>query len=181
MKQAALIVIDVQRGMFAFDVQPYDGDAVLARINMLVSRARQASIPVVFIQHDGGAGHPLEKPHANWAVHPATGYCDDDIIVEKQHCDAFQGTELQQLLADLKVKTLVLTGMMSEFCVDTTCRRAFSLGYKVVLASDSHTTISKPNLSAQLIVEHHNNILAGNFADLLPAANITFQPNEASQ
>lgn len=180
MSGTALIVIDVQRGMFASSEQPYDGDGVLSRINDLVSRARLASVPLIFVQHDGGPGHPLEKPLENWAVHPATGYRGGDIVVEKRHCDAFQDTRFQELLTDLGVTTVVLTGMMSEFCVDTTCRRAFSLGYEVVLVSDAHTTFSKPHLSADRIIQHHNEILTDNFATAKAAASIDFQQLEAT-
>lgn len=176
MTATALIVIDVQRGMFAFQDQPHGGVGVLSRIANLVERARNASMPVIFVQHDGGAGHPLEKPGDNWRIHPDTGYREGDIVVEKRNCDAFHDTNLQQLLTDKAAETLVLCGMMSEFCVDTTCRRAFSLGYKVVLASDAHTTFSKPHLSADKIIEHHNEVLAGNFATALPAADVRFEP-----
>lgn len=181
MSRAALLVIDVQRGMFAWEQQPYDGAAMLARIEDLAARARAAAVPVIFIQHDGGAGHPLEKPLDNWRIHPGTGYRDGDLVVEKRHCDAFQDTALQALLSELCVDTVVLTGMMTEFCVDTTCRRAFSLGLKVILASDAHTTFAKPYLSAERIVQHHNAILADNFATTQPAAAIDFKPYEALQ
>lgn len=181
MTGTALIVIDVQRGMFASAEQPHDGEAVLSRIASLVSRARARAVPVIFVQHDGGAGHPLEKPLDGWAVHPATGYVDGDIVVEKRNCDAFQDTGLQSLLADHDVQSVVLAGMMTEYCVDTTCRRAFSLGYDVILASDAHTSFSKPHLSADKIVQHHNEVLGAVFAKTRTAAAINFEPDEAFQ
>ena len=181
MSKAALMVIDVQRGMFASSEQPYESQAVLSRIADMVSRARESSTPLIFIQHDGGAGHLLEKPYENWKVHPGTGYRDGDPVIEKRHCDAFQDTGLQERLAGLDVSTLVLVGMMTEFCVDTTCRRAFSLGYDVVLASDAHTTFSKPIMSADKIVQHHNEILGGGFAKAKAAADIDFKYYKASQ
>jgi len=175
----ALVVIDVQRGMFAFPEQPYEGDAMLRLIADLVARARAASVPVIFVQHDGGAGHPLEKPGENWEIHPATGYVPGDLLVEKQNCDSFQATGLQDMLSDLRVDTLVLAGMMTEYCVDTACRRAFSLGYKVILAGVAHSTLSREHLSAQQIVQHHNVILDGSFATVKAASEIEFVRQEA--
>lgn len=172
---AAVIVIDVQRGMFASGEQPHDGEGVLARISDLVARARQAETPIIFVRHDGGPGHPLEKPRENWHVHPATGYRDGDCVVDKRECDAFQGTDLEERLDALDVESLILTGMMSEFCVDTTCRRAFSLGYDVVLATDAHTTFSKPHLPAEKIIQHHNAVLNPVFATGRTAADIDFK------
>ena len=179
MNNSALIVIDVQNGLLTNLEQLHDPSGVVARISALVDRARAAAVPVVFIQHDGGAGHPLEKPHDGWQISSATGYRPGDIVVEKRHCDAFHETVLADELERLAVKRLVLAGMCSDYCVDTTCRRAFSLGYEVVLANDAHTTFSRPKLSAQLIVEHHNEILGSDFATSLPGNDIAFQIQEA--
>ncbi len=178
MSRTALVIIDVQRGMFASPEQPHDGNGVLSRIADLVSRARALSVPVIFVQHDGGEGHPLEKPHDNWKVHSGTGYIDGDVVIEKRNCDAFQDTDLQTKLVDGGITMLVLAGMMSEYCVDTTCRRAFSLGYNVILASDAHTTFSKPHLEAEKIVQHHNEVLGSGFAETRAAATILFKPDE---
>jgi nicotinamidase-related amidase len=160
----ALIVIDVQNGLLANPGTVHDANGVLARIGHLVSRARDENVPLIFVQHDGGAGHPLEKPLEGWNIHPGIGYRDGDEVVEKRDCDAFQNTDLQSRLDRLGVQNLVIAGMCSEYCVDTTCRRAYSLGYHVVLASDAHTTLSKDHMSAEMIVRHHNAILGSGFA-----------------
>jgi nicotinamidase-related amidase len=111
-------------------------------------------------------------------LHPGTGYLLGDIVIEKRHCDAFQDTDLQQRLTDMQIGALVLTGMMSEYCVDTTCRRAYSLGYQVTLVSDGHSTLSRDNLSAAQIIAHHNTVLNGSFAAVKPAEEIDFSLKE---
>jgi len=50
---------------------------------------------------------------------------------------------------------------MTQYCIDTTCRRAVSLGYDVTLAADAHTTADMPKLNVEQIVEHHNALLDG--------------------
>jgi nicotinamidase-related amidase len=174
MTQTALLVIDVQNGMFRHSEQPHDGAGLLTRISDLVARARAATVPVFFIQHDGGPGHPLEKPNDGWRVHPGTGYRDGDRIVEKRHCDAFQDTDLQDRLQQLNIETLIITGMMTQYCVDTSCRRAFSLGYKVILVQDAHSCFATPTLTGAQIIQHHNDILGSGFAVLHPADDIEF-------
>jgi nicotinamidase-related amidase len=172
----ALIVIDVQKGLLAKPELVHDPEGVLARINGLVERARDQNIPVIFVQHEGTEqGHPLQKSLEGWEIHPDTGYRSDDQVVEKRDCDAFQNTDLQARLDGLGVKNLVIAGMCSEYCVDTTCRRAYSLGYDVVLASDAHTTLSKDHLPAELIVRHHNAILGSGFAKGRQSETIDFR------
>ncbi len=175
MNKSALLVIDVQNGMFNGDEQPYEGEKVLARIGDLVMRARATAIPVIFVQHDGGAEHYLEKPHDGWRIHPATGYRDGDCVVEKRFCDSFQETQLDQLLKEKNILKIVVAGMATDYCIDTSCRSAFSLGYKVVLASDAHTTFSHGALSAEQIVQHHNTILGSEFVTTRITSEINFQ------
>ena len=67
----ALLVIDVQNGMFAEDDAVYQGEGLLATIGDLLAKARAAQTPVIFIQHNGSPGHPLEPGGAGWPIHPA--------------------------------------------------------------------------------------------------------------
>jgi nicotinamidase-related amidase len=78
------------------------------------------------------------------------------------------------------VTELVLCGMQSDFCVDTTTRRALALGYPVVLVSDGHTTVDNAVLSAAQITAHHNETLTnitsfGPRVRALPAHTIEFR------
>ena len=148
----------------------------MTRISGLVARARDANVPVLFVQHEGTEeGHPLRKSLDGWKIHTGTGYRDGDEVVEKRDCDAFQNTDLQSRLDSSGIRHLVVAGMCSEYCVDTTVRRAYSLGYDVTLASDAHTTISKDHLEADVIVRHHNAILGSGFAKGETSANIDFR------
>ena len=58
-------------------------------------------------------------------------------------------------------------------CVDTTCRRDFSMGYKVTLISDVHSTWNSNELSAQQIINHHNGVLRW-FANVYPYEEVVF-------
>jgi nicotinamidase-related amidase len=70
---------------------------------------------------------------------------------------------------------VVVVGIQTEFCVDTTCRRGYSLGLEVTLAEDGHSTWDTNHLSAQQIIAHHNSVLGGWFAEVKPASVIQFR------
>lgn len=154
-KRAALIVIDVQRAFFEQADKPADDTAVIARINQLSAGARNAGCPVIFIHHERPETG-LEYGSEAWQLHKDLKATSDDHLIRKTTPDSFNGTELDNLLKRLEVSELVICGFASEFCVDTTTRRAASLGYPVSLVGDAHTTYDKEHCSAAVIRQHHN-------------------------
>ncbi len=157
--KTALMLIDVQCGLIeGFE---HDWAGVLQRIIELVEHARRAQIPVVYVQHDGGAGHPLEVGGGGWQIHSRVAPKDADLIVHKRWSDAFVGTELDRELESRDVGHLVVTGAQTEYCVDATVRRAASLGYDVTLVTDGHTTSASRLLTREQIIAHHNRTLPG--------------------
>ncbi len=175
-RDIALIVIDMQLGVFKSPIiPPIAGDKdLLSQVMRLISGARAASVPIIYVQHNGGRGHPLERGTPGWNIHPDIAPSRNDAVIEKDTPDSFHGTELQKQLESRNIKTLVICGMQTEFCVDTTCRRAFSLGYQVILAKDAHSTWDTDILSASQIIAHHNKVLAEWFVKTKEVSEIDF-------
>ena len=170
----ALVIIDMQQGMFMDTVAPYRGEEVLERCADLLARARAARIPIFHVQHDGGAGDILAKGSPGFPHHPDVAPKAGEPVVVKQNISAFHSTDFHDRLKKAGIDRLVIAGMQTEMCVDTACRAAKALGYEVVLAADAHTTFDNRVLPAERIVAHHNNALDGAFARLLNAADIGF-------
>ena len=82
-------------------------------------------------------------------------------MIHKRACDAFFDTALDAELAAAGVKQLVVAGCMTQYCIDTTVRRAVTLGYDVVLVADGHMTADTNNLRFDQIIAHHNALLDG--------------------
>jgi len=171
----ALLIIDVQLGMFEESDPVYNGEALINTLQDLIGRARAAGIPVIFVQHDGQGDQPLRPDLPGWPIHPAIQPGPAELVVHKHDPDSFQETSLQQELDALGIKNLVVAGIQTEFCVDTTCRRAYSLGYKVTLVQDAHTTWHNEHLQASQIIAHHNLTLGNWFVSLKPANGIQFE------
>lgn len=169
-----LLVIDLQRGMFTSEDKPHDGDGVLSRVASLLDRARAQGAPVLHVQHDGGPGDPLARSDAGWEIHPDVAPRPGEPVIGKTRCSAFPGTGLDAHLRRLGITRLVIAGMQTEYCIDTNCRAAADLGYKVVLAKDAHTTFDSAVLSAAQIIAHHNRTLDGSFVELAAAGDIAF-------
>jgi nicotinamidase-related amidase len=171
----ALMIVDVQQGMFALRRPLHRGDEIVQRIATLLGRARSAGTPVVHIQHDGGPGHVLAKGSAGFPPHPLVAPQPGELVVEKRHCSAFHGTELHRRLQEASIDRLVVAGIQTEMCVDSACRAARALDYEVVLVADGHSTYDTPVLTAGQIIAHHNRLLADGFVALAEAEHVEFQ------
>ncbi|MCX2860547.1 cysteine hydrolase family protein [Paucibacter sp. PLA-PC-4] len=155
----AVLVIDVQHAL-SHGVYPcFDADRVIERINAVCAKARAAGVPVMLIQHQS-VGGALDQGSEGWQLAAGLEVQPGDIRLGKTAADAFHKTELQALLQRLGVERLVVCGFQSEFCVDTTVRRALGLGYPVTLVADGHSTLDNGLLSAAQISAHHNLTLA---------------------
>ena len=181
--KTALLVVDVQRGILDIPnlarKKEIDQalDETVARIAGLIDRARTASVPVIYIQHDGGRGHRLEPGTSGWALRAEIAPQPSDPLIHKRACDAFFETTLEVELVAAGITRLVICGCMTQYCIDTTVRRAVGLGYDVVLAADGHTTADTSTLRFEQIIAHHNAILDGfdageHEACVLPSAEI---------
>jgi nicotinamidase-related amidase len=169
----ALLVIDIQVGLFPETDPVYDGDRLLERVSRLIAKARVCHVPVIYVQHNEGVGEPLETNSQGWNIHPVIAPAPGDSIIQKHTPDSFHETNLQQELVALGINKLVLTGIQTDLCVNETCRRAAKLGYEVTVAKDAHSTWSQENQSAAQIIEQYNEQF-GSFADTRESSNIEF-------
>lgn len=132
--RTALVVIDVQNGVVA---GAHDRDAVIANINEVIGRARTAGVPVVWVQH---SSEELEQGSEAWAWVPELKRDDSEPLVHKRYGDSFEGTNLEDVLAERGVGHLVVTGAQTDMCIRSTLHGAFARGYDVTLVGDAHTT-----------------------------------------
>src|SRR3989442_3435862 len=154
----ALVVIDAQIGVVG---EAYHHNEVLSNINLLLDRARTSGTPVIYVQHNGPKGDELEPGMPKWPLHPAITPHDGEPVVQKESPDSFHETRLQAELEARGIKRLVITGGQTQYCVDTTVRRAVAQGYDVLLASDSHTTEASETLPTEKITALYKETMKG--------------------
>jgi len=151
--RTALIVVDVQNDVVK---NAYERTATIARIAELVGRARQAGVPVVWVQQTDDA---RPEGSAGWAIVPELSPDDGEARILKAYGDSFEDTPLEKVLADESVGRVVVVGAQTDACVRSTIHGAFVRGYDTTLVSDAHTT---EDLSAwgapppELVIEHTN-------------------------
>jgi nicotinamidase-related amidase len=157
----ALLVVDVQQGVVE---GAHERDAVVANVSRLVEKARQERVPVVWVQH---SDDNLARGSDEWQLVPELARDDAEPLVEKHYGDAFDDTDLETVLARLRVGRLVVAGAQTDECIRSTLHGAVVRGYDATLVSDAHTTEDTTAWGApppNLVIAHTNLYWSGHSA-----------------
>ena len=119
----ALLVVDVQNGVVA---GAHERDAVVGNVASLVAKARQESVPVVWVQH---SDEQLARGSDEWRIVPELTPGGAEPLVEKNYGDSFEGTTLETVLSGLRVGRLVVVGAQTDACIRSTLHGALVRGY----------------------------------------------------
>ena len=158
MSKTALLVIDLQNALVSIAHQPNE---LLNNVQMLLTQARETEVPVIYMQHaDDEDDDPDEESLApgtsGFQLHSQVRPLPNEQVIVKTASDSFYRTSLAEDLEAMGIERLVISGMRSERCVDTTSRVAVSSGFDVTIASDAHSTTDSDSLTAQQIIQHTN-------------------------
>lgn len=149
----ALLIIDVQVGVVG---AAYQRDAVIANIQTLLTAARAAGTPVVWVAH---SEEQMPIGSEAWQYVPELVRLESEPLVHKLYGDSFEATDLETALAAAKVGHLVVVGAQTDACIRSTIHGAFTRGYDVTLVSDAHTTEDATEWGApppEVIIKHTN-------------------------
>ena len=162
---SALLVIDMQR-FFLDATSPTftcGGLAILPTVKRLMDAFRRAGRPVIFSRH---VHHPgdLDSGIMGWwwkgkcvegspesEVHPDLAPMPGEKVVLKHRYSAFYNTDLETVLRCLKVEDLVVSGIMTNMCCESTARDAYYRDYRVFVPADGTGTISEEMHLASLL------------------------------
>jgi nicotinamidase-related amidase len=136
----ALVLVDVQRDYFpggAFPLVEPEAAATAARTVLDAFRASGELVVHVFHVSTGPDATFFRPGTPGLEFHPLVEPRDGETVLEKHRPNSFIGTGLQRVLDDAGVSELVVVGMMSSMCIDSTTRAAHELGYTCTVVADA--------------------------------------------
>ena len=143
MSTTALVLIDIQHDYFAGGRMPlWEPEAAADTAGRVLARFRRAGMPVVHVRHESRApGATFFLPGTDGlGFHPAVAPTPDEVVITKHYPNAFRGTPLATWLQSRGVAQLVIVGMMTHMCIDTTVRAAADLAFTNWVVSDATAT-----------------------------------------
>ncbi len=145
MGKMAILVIDMLEDFVRGKLKCDMGAKIIPNIRKLLVSARKKGIPIIYTNDSHIQG--IDKELELWGPHAIKGSRgasvveelkpeEGDFVVEKRRYSGFFQTDLDLLLRELGVDTLVLTGLTTNVCVKHTAADAFFRGYKVIVVED---------------------------------------------
>jgi nicotinamidase-related amidase len=180
--KAALVVIDLQKGVVGRQTAPHAADKVVENAARLAAGFRKHGLPVFLVRvafsADGNdmlrprvdAPWPAQTPPPDWTeIVPEMGPKPGDFVITKRQWGAFYGTELELELRRRGVETIVLCGIATNIGVESTARVAFEYGFHQIFAEDAMSAMSAEEHSTSVtrifsrlgLVRKTGEILAG--------------------
>ncbi|OGH99397.1 MAG: hypothetical protein A2104_02290 [Candidatus Melainabacteria bacterium GWF2_32_7] len=163
---SALIVIDMQRYFIDSNSHAYipSSIAIIDKIQDLIKAYNHAHLPVIFTRHlntDKNAGLMSEwwkeivtEDNELSVIIPELE-CSNAITINKSQYDAFHDTHLEKILKEFNIKQVVITGVMTHLCCDTTARSSFVRGFKPFIPIDATATYNEEFHKATFINLSH--------------------------
>ena len=175
----ALLLIDIQNDYFPGGAMELVGSSTAAaQAGKLLQAFRQKALPVIHVQHIStrpGATFFLPKTvgvQIHKSVYPNNG----EMVFHKHYPNSFRETHLLEYLRENQISQLVIAGMMTHMCIDTTTRAATDLGFQCVLAHDACATralsFNGATVSAESVQTAFLAALNGLFAKVLSVMEI---------
>ena len=163
--EAALLVIDIQDSFKARPARWAERSNLHFEENVtrLLKTWREAGLPRFFVLHtDSDPGFRTTDPE--FRLMDFLGRTDDEPLIVKNTRNAFTSTDLAQRLAASNVKRVVVIGISTEQCCETTTRVAADLGYDVDFVTEATVTFPIGTLSTAAIIERTEAVLRDRFA-----------------
>lgn len=175
MKKSALIIIDIQnvyfeRGRYYL---PYAKEAVEKAAKILQSWREKGRV-VIHVKHQFKLLADTKRLNG---IHPKVAPLANEIVIDKKYPDSFLKTDLLMKLQENNIKNVVIIGMMSNMCVDTTVRACQSHGIKVEVAQDACAalpiTFGGEEFDAKTVHKVFMGALDGMFAKVVNTEEVT--------
>lgn len=160
MEKTALLVIDVQNALVS--EKPYAFNEISSNIRKLINTCRENNVEVIYVQHYDD--DELKPNSEGWKIYDEISPEAGEKIISKNYNSSFKNTELKEYLNKKSIEQLIVTGMQTEYCIDTTCKVAFEYGYKLIIPEKTNTTFDNGKIRAKDLYEFYNfNIFKGRF------------------
>ena len=161
-----LLVLDAQIWLTNKDLYCYE--RFENGTKLLIETARKNNIEVIYVQHDNGVGSGFSRDDDEFEINKAFYPRENERRYIKTVSSAFCGTGLREYIENIKVDTIVIVGLLTNFCMDATIKSAFEMGLKVIVPQGTNTTFDNLYMDKETTYKYYNEFIWPNkFAECI--------------
>ncbi len=152
-----LLVVDVQK--LITNEKLYNFDTFISNVNLLINKARENNIEVIYVRHDDGVGQALTKGTDGFEIYEEIAPMPNELIFDKFVNNSFNGTGLLEYLLDKDEREIIVVGLQTEYCIDATVKCGFEHGFRVIVPEYSNSTFDNEFMSAEQSYRYYNEFM----------------------
>lgn len=152
-----LLVVDTQK--LITTPQLYRFDQFVENVRLLIQKARENRIEVIYIRHDDGAGNALTKGTAGFDIYDEWKPAAGEVVLDKTVNSPFQETGLLEYLNQKKENELIVVGLQTDYCIDATVKCGFEHGFRIIVPAFANTTFDNQFMTAEKSYKYYNEFM----------------------
>ena len=142
-----LIVIDMQKGILNEDL--YDLKGVLENVAKVIDAARNSGTEVIYVKHDDGPGSGFTFRDEDFEIAEEIAPANGEKVFVKTIPSCFSNKEFAAYLEGTKDDALMIVGLQTDFCIDSTIKSAAERGYRVIVPKGTNSTFDNPYMTGE--------------------------------
>lgn len=148
-----LLVVDMQEGIV--DEELYAFDTFMKRTACLIDAARKSGTEVIFVQHDAGPGSNLTAGEKGFNIAEQVRPVQGEKVFVKKINSCFGNRDFREYMEKQEDKRLMIIGLQTNYCIDTTVKSAFERGYTVIIPEGTNTTFDNDYMTGETTVRYY--------------------------
>lgn len=161
-----LLVIDTQKLITNSDL--YNFNIFVSNVKKLIKAARGNNIEIIYVRHDDGIGHELTRGTDEFEIYNEFKPYNDERIFDKTVNSPFKDTGLLEYLIEKQIKTIIVVGLQTDYCIDATVKCGFEHGFKIIVPEGANSTFDNKYMSAETAYKYYNEFMwNGRYADCI--------------
>ena len=161
-----LLVVDTQKLITNSDL--YNFNTFENAVKTLIAAARENNVEVIYVRHDDGNGAELTRGTEGFEIYAGFEPKQGEKIFDKTVNSSFKDTGLLEYLKEKDVRTVVVVGLQTDYCIDATIKCGFEHGFKMIVPENANSTFDNDFMTGEQSYKYYNEFMwKGRYAECI--------------
>lgn len=152
-----LLIIDIQK--LIVNNKLYNFNYFIQNVNLLIKTARENNVEVIYVRHDDGKDSELTKGKDGYEIYGEFYPLETERIFDKKVNSPFKESGLTEYLTYKGEKTLMITGLQTDYCIDAAVKCGFEHGFDIIVPAFANTTVDNEFMSGEETYKYYNQFI----------------------